>query len=168
MVTPPATASWLNDARLCEANDASVCEDPGQVCAPTPPSPYLSQLCVMRVIGAGQTPPQCPAGYLTANEALYARFSDTRGCSECGCSGVTGGSCSGKFVMSSGSDCNGSVDYTPGSLCKPFDLGPGAGVQPTHVGNQFTVVPGNCSVASPPQGTGRAEPSGQVTVVCCQ
>ena len=166
-VSAPNDPTWKFDARVCRLDGAAVCEDPSQVCAPIPPSPYLSQLCVMTVVSAGRTPPPCPAGYPSSIPPLYESFSDELGCSPCGCSGVTGGSCSGKMLMSGGIDCSSKpVDFAFG-VCKEFDLGPGT-IQPTHVGGQYTVVPGTCDVASQSHVIGQAAPSGQITVVCCQ
>ena len=167
-VSDPDQPTWKFDARLCRLSAGAVCEDPSQVCTPYPDSPYLSQLCVMSVVAAGSTPPPCPAGYPSANPPLYASFMDELGCSACGCSGITGGSCSGKMTMSGGIDCSSNpVDFDELGMCKEFDLGAG-GIKPTHVGGQYSLVAGNCSVASQSHVIGRAEPNGQITVVCCQ
>ncbi len=79
---------------------------------------------------------------------------------------MTGGSCVGKFLISSGGDCSGSFRY-PSETCTEFDLGSG-NVRPAHVGAQYTVTRGTCSVTSPATAKGTAAPSGAATVVCCQ
>jgi hypothetical protein len=163
--SPPPT--WLSDARLCQPSDASGCEDPSQACAPAPAQPYLSQRCVMRVIADGGALPACPADYPNAMDPLYQTFTDGRGCGVCACSGVSGGTCSGKLLLSAGADCSTGLEYTLNSGCKTYDLGPG-NAQPTHVGGQYVLTPGACSVTAPPDVVGIAEPTGPVTVVCCQ
>jgi hypothetical protein len=166
-ITPPTEPTWKYDVRLCQLSGSAVCEDATQACAPSPLPPYLSQLCVMTVFSEGDTRPACPAAYPKPKPDLYQSFSNTRGCSECGCSALTGGSCSGKLNMSSDSECGGPVEFSLGASCKVFSLGPGT-VYPTHVGGEYTVVPGTCGVASQSHVTGTAEASGDVTAVCCQ
>jgi hypothetical protein len=167
-VSEPVAPSWQYNARLCQPSSA--CEDPSEVCAPTPALPYVTQRCVTRVLQEGEELTECPAEYPKGPKTFYDALTDNRGCSECSCSGVTGGSCSGKLVMSADADCSGEsgdVDYQLGSGCKSFNLGMGE-VHPSSVGGQYTVVPGTCSVASPAHATGSAEASGGVTKVCCQ
>ena len=161
----PADASWDNDSRLCNANPARVCDDPGQVCAPLPNSPYISQQCVMRVMAAASAVPPCPDGFPNAT-ALYGSFADGRGCSECTCGDVSGGTCSGSITLTDSSDCSTGVDYVLGAKCLSFDLGQG-NVKPTHVGGHYTVEGGICNVATEPKPTGKAAPNGRFTVVCC-
>lgn len=166
---PLADVTWKYDARLCPANNAGSCDDTSQVCAPTPESPYLSQLCIMQVLQPGHSIPPCPAEYQNPTDPLYGTFSDDRACSACGCGSVSGGSCTASKLILGSADCNGPAEYpTLNNSCKPFDLGPGTGVQPTNVGFQYTVVAGTCSVTTPPKYSGGAVVSGNVTVVCCQ
>jgi hypothetical protein len=166
-VSAPATATWQYDARVCNASKSSVCDDPDLVCAPSPHLPYVSQLCVMRVMLEGQTPPPCPAEYPASHEALYGTFSDDRRCSDCGCSDVSGGKCTGNVSVSTSGNCRGTVAYTLGDGCVPYNLGQG-NVHPTSAGVEYTLMPGTCSVASAPHALGSAAPSGNVTVVCCR
>ena len=160
-------ATWKYDARLCPTSGASSCDVAGELCAPTPEYPYLTQLCVTQTIRAGKPVPACPEAYPNANQPLYSGLTDGRDCSECTCSGVTGGSCEGKLVMSTGADCNGTFEDKLGSSCTPFDLGAG-NIHPSRVGAEYDLVPGDCSVANAPHATGEALPSGSVTFVCCQ
>jgi hypothetical protein len=166
-LSAPPAATWLVDARLCGSVGA-VCEEEGQVCAPTPSAPFFSELCVMRVLADGSDLPECPDAYPIRRGAFYDEdgFTDDRGCTACGCSGVTGGSCSGTLSISTGSDCSSDASYTLDSGCKTFNLGSG-NVRPSHVGGHYTLVPGACSVASASHATGSAAPSGSVTLVCC-
>jgi hypothetical protein len=166
-IAPLPDPTWQYNERLCQSNAAGSCDAPHQVCAPTPKAPYASQLCVTRRLLEGQMTPTCPAAYPAPYKALYDTYTDTRGCSACGCGSVSGGSCTGNAMMSGGVDCSDGREFPIGTTCKTFDIGPGS-VRPSHAGNQYTVVPGKCGVASPPQPTGKAEPSGSVTVVCCQ
>ena len=166
-VSPPSAATWQYDARLCQATVPGTCDGQNQVCAPTPPPRFASQLCVMSVILEGQALPDCPAEYPHPYAPLYETFTDERGCSQCGCGSVTGGTCSGTLLMSSGGDCSSGFEYKLGSGCKQFNLGPGQ-VMPSHVGGNYTVAPGACSVASTAHPTGSAAPSGRVTLLCCQ
>jgi hypothetical protein len=122
----------------------------------------------MRVLLEGQAMPPCPSEYPHALDPLYASFFDDRGCSNCDCSGVSGGSCSGTLAITNDPACDNTnaVPYALGSGCKAFSLG--SGVQPTHVSAQYTLLPGACSVASAASPIGNAAPSGNVTALCCQ
>jgi hypothetical protein len=166
---PPPT--WNRKARLCATNNAGSCEDPNQVCAPTPHQPYNSALCVTSIISENATVPPCPVEYPTPIAQLYASYADGRGCTECTCGSVSGGSCPGRLTITSGGDCSSGTSfvYDLGQGCQWYDLGPGAGVQPTHVGAQYTLVAGSCAAPTQPVPTmGKAVPNGQVTVVCCK
>jgi hypothetical protein len=104
-------------------------------------------------------------------ELLYEIFTDNRSCTACGCSGVSGGSCSGQLVMSKDTNCTlsgiGTTSYPlTSSECQTFNLGSG-NVHPASVIGQYTVQAGTCSVASQASGMGEAAPSGRATVVCC-
>lgn len=168
-VSDPAAAAWQSDARICQPTRDGFCDDENQVCAPTPPPTFFTQLCVTRRIPEGRPLPACPSEYPDAQAPLYEKFSDDRGCSECTCGNVTGGSCAGSVVLGKGGDCTSGVTpaYQLGSGCAKFDLGSGP-VEPTRVGFKYTVTPGTCSVVSQPKPIGSAAPSGQITVVCCQ
>ena len=167
VVTPPAPASWQYDSRLCSINGASVCEDRSLVCAPLPGSPYLSKLCVTMVVGENEPLPACPDQYRNGSKTLYKSFSDLRQCSECGCSGVTGGSCAGKLFVSADEDCSSAQEYKLGTGCQPFTL-MGNNAHPTSVGAEYTVTPGTCKVVTPSTTVGVAPTTGPATLVCCQ
>ena len=159
--------TWQYDARLCQLNSAdppaAACSDASGQCVPTPGLPYASQLCVVRVVPEGQALPACPAEYPNGGDALYATFSDERGCSACTCAGPSGGTCSGTLTLSDGHDCNSTFEYVLGSGCKSFAFA----AQPTHLGAKYALEPGTCGVAIDPQPVGEAAPSGSATVVCC-
>jgi hypothetical protein len=159
----PVAPTWGNDARLCQPT--GTCEDANQVCAPTPDGQYLTTLCVFRNSIEGQPPWDCPDEYPIRKE-YYERYTDSRGCTDCGCGSVTGGSCSGKLLMSRDNDCSEAVEFALGGACKVFNLGSGT-IHPSSVGGVYTVTAGTCSVATPPQPTGKAVPSGALTQVCC-
>jgi hypothetical protein len=169
-VTPNIKAlSWKYEARLCQLDGAAgagaECTDASGLCAPTPRLPYPSRLCVVRVVPEGQALPECPPEYPNGGEALYASFSDERGCSACTCEVPTGGACSGTLTLSDGGDCSNGFEYTLGSGCKTF----GFGTQPAHISGKYVLEEsGTCGVASDTQPTGDATPSGSATVVCCQ
>ena len=164
--TPPPT--WQFNDRLCATSNAGSCDDSRQVCAPSPPIPFASQLCVTHVVLEGQPVPECPSAYPKFYQTLYETYTDARGCSDCTCGNVTGGSCTGKATMSSGSTCTAGVEFSPSTGCKVFDVGPGVGVHPSSAGGEYTVVPGTCSVAIPSMPTGSATHSGTGWAVCCQ
>ena len=167
-ISPPAPASWQYDSRACAASGAHLCADSSRVCAPVPTSPYASRLCVMNVVGEGQSLPECPAPYRNGSKTLYESFSDMRHCSACGCSGVTGGSCTGsKLSISADGDCTSGVEYKLGAGCQPFTL-TGNNAHPTSVGTEYSVTAGTCKVVSPSATIGNAPTIGQATLVCCQ
>ncbi|HET7544780.1 MAG TPA: hypothetical protein VFK05_33160 [Polyangiaceae bacterium] len=160
--------TWQYDSRLCEPSGTYVCDDPTQVCAPTPPPPYASRLCMVSQVSATSTIPQCPEGYPNQT-LLYEKIANNRGCTDCVCGGVTGGSCGGKLLVSTRPDCSDHpYDYPLGSGCQPFNLGPG-NIRPTSITVQTSVTtPGTCSITTQSQpDDGRAVESGPVTVVCC-
>ena len=170
MVPPVPEAKWKSDARICRATGANSCPNSTQVCAPFPQWPYVTELCIMRVIQAGLQAPPCPSSYPNATPTLYEEegISDQRNCSACTCGSVSGGSCSGTASISVGGDCStGTPPYKLGDPCQVFDLGPG-GVHPARVGPTYNLVPGTCGIATPSLPTGSAAPSGNITVVCCQ
>jgi hypothetical protein len=163
---PPPT--WDLNARICPTTNAGSCEDPSQVCAPTPRQPYATGRCVVSVIPETFPLPPCPVEYPKAIPPLYDSYADGRGCTECSCGNVSGGSCSGKVTLSSGIDCSSGFEYQLDGTCsKPFNLGPGD-VKPAHVGGTYLLVPGTCAVPTQPMATGKAVPNGSVTVVCCK
>lgn len=162
---PLEPISWEYEARLCSLETAEMgsCTEPGELCVPTPPNPFASQLCVFRVVPEGQEPPECPAAYPHARDALYSSFDDERACSTCTCSGPTGGRCDGKLTLSSGPDCSSGFEYTLGSGCQQFGLG----TQPAQLDGEYALVKGTCGIASDVEPTGGATPSGSATIVCC-
>lgn len=157
--------TWQHDVRLCELETAEMgtCTGTGELCIPTPSPPYVSQLCVFRVVPEGQDLPDCPDAYPNSREPLYSSFTDERDCSGCTCSGPTGGKCAGKLTLSDEQTCSGDFDYTLGSGCQQFQLG----TPPARLGAQYTLVPGTCGIASDTKPIGGAVPSGSATVVCC-
>jgi len=164
-VGPKAAASWQYDSRICSPR--GVCEDRSQVCAPVPGAPYAPKLCVMSQIPENQPLPECPAEYPNESEPLYKAFTDSRRCSECVCSGVTGGACSGMFRVSAEADCSGGVEYKTGSGCQPLTL-VGNNAHPTSIGTEYMLTPGSCKVVTPSSTTGSARTLGSAIVVCCQ
>ena len=167
-ISPPTPAAWQYDSRLCSSSGASVCEDSSRVCAPPPTAPYLSKLCVTTVISVDQAIPECPAEYSKVKKTLYKSFADNRSCTPCGCSAVTGGSCSGsKLSISAETDCSAGVEYKVGAGCTPFTL-IGNNAHPTSVGAQYMLAHGDCKVVSPSATMGTAPTIGSATVVCCQ
>ena len=165
-VEPP---TWKYEARLCELDGAAgagaECTDASGLCVVTPGLAYPSRLCVVRVVPEGQELPECPAEYPNGGDALYATFSDERGCSACTCDGPTGGACSGTLTLTDGGDCSKNLEYTLGSGCEKFSFS----AQPAHISGKYALeTSGTCGIASDTQPTGDATPSGSATVVCCQ
>ncbi|HYQ04791.1 MAG TPA: hypothetical protein VER96_39220 [Polyangiaceae bacterium] len=172
-IAQPVGLTWQYDGRICKKSDVGTCDDPNQVCTRLPEKPYRSPLCVTRLIPEGQDLPQCPAGYPHPVEPLYAAATDQRGCTACTCGNPSGGTCAGSINISSGNDCSAAQgEYIVGMgkpLCQRFNMGDGP-VRPTRViGDLSASQPGACSVAIKSQSTmGKAFPSGEVSVVCCQ
>lgn len=164
--SPIDEPTWDYSVRVCQLSSKR-CEDPNQVCAPRRPPPFVTASCVMRIVQAGQEPPECPADFPHASPPFYERYDDGRGCTPCACSGVTGGECSGTLTLSSGGDCSSGASMALGSSCTRFDLGPGSSVQPRHVGAAYVLKPGTCSVTTAPKPMGSAVEIGSAVVVCC-
>ncbi|RYZ07555.1 MAG: hypothetical protein EOO73_11290 [Myxococcales bacterium] len=153
--------TWERATRFCALQvDVDEC-DAEQSCFPTPAAPFASQLCVYRVVLAGQAPPECPEEYPNGPEQLYSTFEDGRACGECECEGPMGGSCGGTVSYGSNIDCTRSDEYTIGSGCRIID-------KPSHLSVQYAMKPGSCGVATEPEPTGEAVPSGNYHAVCCQ
>ena len=168
-VSPKTDPTWDYDSRICQPNSAAQCDDPNLTCAPVPQLPYTTARCVAQVVMDGQAPPDCPSDYPKGHTVLYDDFTDGRGCTDCGCGSVSGGSCKGStLTLSVDTECGGTVaPYTVGSPCTQFNLGSG-NVHPTSVGGTYTVTAGTCDVATPATPTGSATASGNFTVVCCK
>jgi hypothetical protein len=88
-------AGWTGNVRLCAmatgAPFVGVC-DAGEICAPTTGLPFESAHCVAQAGTAS-----CPAGY-PVRHVYFASFSDSRGCTPCGCAPPTDASCGGGTV----------------------------------------------------------------------
>lgn len=154
---------WQQDARLCELEQELEACGAEQTCVPTPSPPFASQLCVYRVVRAGQDAPPCPDSYPNGPESLFTSFEDERDCGECDCSGPSGGECGG-HVNVSNNGCDAGVPYDIGTGCKQLQL---QGDKPSSVSVDYTMKPGTCGVASPPEPIGEAVPSGNFRAVCC-
>jgi len=163
----PVPPAWEFDARICLPSEVQVCDGDDQVCAPAAPAPYEPASCVTRDVPAGEAVPACPAGFTKAHPKLYAAVSDGRGCSDCKCSTLSGGSCAGTLTISMNGDCVGATTYTLGEGCKPYNLGSGP-VSPESVRGEYKLTPGACSVTTPSAPQGKAVEGGAVTLVCCR
>jgi hypothetical protein len=164
-VPEPPEPTWQSDARLCRLSEATKCEAAGEVCAPTPAFPYTTGLCVMRTIPQAQALPMCPDEYPNQLDPMYSDVLDDRACSDCKCSALSGGECSGTLWLSSNADsCNTEFPYKLGSGCTTFNLGG----RIAHISAKYTLSPGKCSVTTASHPTGKATESGQITLVCCQ
>jgi hypothetical protein len=88
-VTP---SSWGTHARAC-APAAALAQGTctaGELCAPAPAAPYPPRYCISRP--GAQT--SCPGEFTDGPHVYYADVvADTRACSPCTCSGVTGARC---------------------------------------------------------------------------
>ncbi len=82
-VSPRVEATWRYNARLCQPTGA--CDDPNQVCAPSPRSPYISQRCGDACDSGGPRATAVPPEFPNSNKPFYQTFTDDRGCTDCGC-----------------------------------------------------------------------------------
>jgi hypothetical protein len=164
-VAPPPDPTWKFDARICSASDVQTCDSANEICAPRPPSPFEPALCVMREFAEGEPVAACPDGF-DNSRMMYSTLTDGRTCTPCTCSPLGPGECQGSLILSTGSDCNGSTQYTPGQPCKQFNLGSGP-VFPKSVKGQWTIKSGACSVVTSSKPVGSAVEARPLTLVCC-
>lgn len=154
---------WHRDARFCEL--ATEVDDCGaeQACFPTPSGGFSSQLCVYRVVLAGQAAPECPDEYPN-RDLLYSSFKDERDCGDCDCEGPSGGSCVGEVIIGTNSDCS--------SFTNKYVIGEDDCLQiskPSHIEVTYMMTPGSsCAPAGDPEPIGEVVPSGNYHAVCCQ
>lgn len=158
--TTPEPPGWERDTRFCELDVDVVSCAQERSCFPTPPAPFASQLCVYRVVLAGQRAPACPDEYPSGPELLYSTFEDERDCGECECEGPNGGKCTGEVTYGNGTDCSQSK-YLIGSPCETI-------TRPSRLEVRYVMSPGECEVASEPEPIGDVVPSGNYHAVCCR
>ncbi len=162
MTKQVGSISWQRDARLCALTDVPEACGSEHQCTPTPSAPFASQLCVYRVVRAGQAAPPCPDSYPNGPDELYTAFEDERECGECECSGPDGGTCGGQVNVSANA-CDAGTAYQIGSGCKQLILN----APPKNVEVHYTMTPGTCGIASEPEPIGAVVPSGNYHAVCC-
>ncbi len=168
-ITPIAPAKWERAGRVCEPSNIQVCSAPNQVCAPKPPAPYRELACVRRNVMPGEPWPACPPGYRGQSTQLHAGLVDTRDCSDCVCSTLTGGKCAGTLSLYRDAECSAENPpmHTLGPSCTQFNLGMND-PDPRAVHGAYTLTPGTCSVTTASKPVGSAAEDGMATLVCCE
>jgi len=153
--TTPTT--WGQVARACAPTSTPMGTCPsGDVCAPSPPAPFSTSLCVMQV-GAATT---CPSAYPTGPQVFYTAVDDERTCSACLCGAPTGAQCTiGSPAIT---NCVGGSLNAP-STCVAF-----TGPSPVVLASTPTLASaGSCTVTA-----GGGAPTGMATATtptsfCC-
>jgi hypothetical protein len=132
----------------------------GAICAPKPPSPFESGLCISK---AGDV--TCPAGPFTTQYVFYTGVTDDRGCSDCSCAAASGTTCSATITLYSAqtiNTCTGPVAAVTTGGCADLTG------NPTVAGREasgITTSGGSCA-ASGGAATGSATPSTPTTFCC--
>lgn len=100
----PKNLTWTLAAYGCAGStNGGTCKDPGQVCAPTPPSLDGFSICVSRQ--GDDSLLLCPPGY-PSRSVYYLSGDDTRGCSACECGPPEGDVCSSLVSFYSDDACS--------------------------------------------------------------
>jgi hypothetical protein len=161
--TPTVTpTSWSELGVACngETTVTTGCTG-GSVCAPKPPSPFESGLCIEQ---AGVV--ACPAGAFSTQHVFYTGVTDTRGCSECSCGAASGSTCSATVTLYSAQSvntCTGPVAAVTTGSCAELSGNPT--VAGREASNITTPSGGSCA-ASGGAPTGSATPSTPTTFCC--
>ncbi|AUX22320.1 uncharacterized protein SOCEGT47_028210 [Sorangium cellulosum] len=155
---------WTRLGRACAAAEplGRGC-NLGQVCAPRPPAPFESGLCI-----AKDGDSACPPGAYTEKHVFFTDHEDSRGCrDDCTCSAPSGGTCPTMITLYSDSPmhtCATPVATVPAGGCRDV-----AG-NPAVVGRKATAPgPPSGGACAPSGGT----PSGEVRgtrprTFCCR
>ena len=158
------TPTWASSDLACNGDAlGETCADTGDVCMPTPGSPFVQdRLCVSQ---AGNH--TCPADFPNKS-VLYTGYDDTQACaSTCGCSSGDA-KCVAQYTGYQGIDCNNpagasSFDTDDGYFC--ILQSPISSTDSVIVTSN-TVSGGTCSPSSTVNPTGSASPTGETTVCC--
>jgi hypothetical protein len=158
--TPP---TWEQIARACVGSAPSGQADcnAGQVCAPTPSSPFATQLCVVQPRAVTACPPEYPSG----PQVFYAGVDDKRGCSTCQCAGPTGGACTIANPAIEACTPPGGTWSSPGT-CAPI-----TGPEPVRLASGSTptlVDAGTCTLTDGGVPVGAASGNGATSFCCAQ
>jgi hypothetical protein len=155
-----AKSTWSINARACGPSFPPGQADctAGNVCAPTPSSPFQPGLCIER-----QGDVACPFAGYPMKRLYHGAVADTRGCSSCSCGSVTGASCAGTInqYQSSDSTCASSPQVT---FDIPLSCGP---VAPRSILKLVVTPQGGSCTPSSSTPTGWALPALPMTF-CCQ
>ncbi len=100
-------------------------------CLPKPDAGFLTGACVMK---SGVN--ACPAGVFTKQHVFYTGFTDSRGCSACGCDAPAGGT------------CGASVQVFSDSLQNQCTVGPIATMAVTNAAGACANIAGNPTVSN--------------------
>lgn len=149
--------TWGTSARVCGgAFLPEGCDD--EVCAPTPPRGFESEVCIAREGVSG-----CP-GDFPVQRTFATDVEDSRGCTACEC-GVPSGvvQCSASVRLSDTADCSNAVIsdvLVDAPVCQPAL----ATMQYGRV-ESMDVLSGGCA-PSGGEPVGEAVPTGEMTVCC--
>jgi hypothetical protein len=154
--------SWTNAGRACQPATEGKCCTNSFACLPNAPAPF-GAVCIAHV---GDM--LCPgnSGYSTKHTFYDIDPADDRSCSDCGCSGINGASCSTTTDIYSDLSvnvCNTKVASIPPGGCVALTGNPAVGGRKS-TGTQIT--PGSCT-PSGGTATGAAIGLNPVTF-CCQ
>ncbi|MGO8994037.1 MAG: hypothetical protein ACLQVI_11965 [Polyangiaceae bacterium] len=155
-------------SRVCAATEGpgAGCSA-GSVCVAKPPAGFHGACVFVATSGTAE----CPAGYGSAHVTMPSAtsFTDTRGCTSCGCGGASGASCSGAASLYSGPGCGGPAG-TPVVVPADGACHGGLFAPPESVSSvtlDAGVVSEGACTPSGGQAKGSVTPEDQ-TVYCCQ
>src|SRR6185437_15308597 len=146
---------WTRAGLACSGGSNATGCNAGQVCAPVPPTPFVSGACVWASGDMG-----CPTGF-TNKHTFESSVTDTRSCSPCAC-GAGMGSCTGTTTVFTDALCMSTTTLTvpnDGSCTNAGGI-TGGSAQVSTMGS------GSCPTSGgQPVGTITEGPT--TTTVCC-
>jgi hypothetical protein len=159
-VGPLGTPSWTTTTLACGGPVGSCGQSGTSVCAPPPAAPYGGSVCMIR---SGDV--SCPLGYPQKHTVGDdTSFTDTRGCSACGCGTPATSDCTLTYRLYHLNGCGNLVIALPADgACHPAQA---MNLDVNAYSAKTTVSVGPC----PPTGgapTGAVTP-GKPTTVCCR
>lgn len=165
-VVVPKLVTWGFAAYGCAGRtNGGTCEDPGDICAPAPPSAASGfSICVSRQ--GDDALIQCPRGY-PARNVFYPAGDDDRACAPCECGPPEGGSCSSLVSVYADGACSVPVGTVAASSSGPVCVSiPADSSLGSKQASPPVYTPGTCQPSGGEQ-TGSVKPIDPITF-CCQ
>jgi hypothetical protein len=150
-VADPPALTWSAAGLACAPSAPTATCPSGAVCAPPPPAPFAPRWCIWRD-GAATCPTAFPV------EHVWEAPQDTRGCTPCQCSTVTG-TCTVTTELYTDTNCQTQAATVSGGACTPM-----SGIQSALEMISYSGAPSCDPTGGDP--TGGVQPGPAVTICC--